>query len=117
MYTYFQPLNTFSKWFQGQLLEKFKDDRITMSEVTATFYKISQSGFLTILNHFRNNVSRAFDSPINTFITDTITSMKEVYSQLLETVAAASYYYGSGTETILKRKALGMQIWRIPVGI
>ena len=86
-----------------------------MSEVTARFYKISKDGFLSKLNNFQSNVSRAFNTPINTFITDTVTSMKKIYSQVLEKFIAASYYHGD--ENDYEHIGSEMRIWRIPVGI
>ena len=86
-----------------------------MSEVSTVYYKISQSGFLSKLNDFRSNVSRAFDTPLDTFITDTVTSMKQIYSQMLETFIATSYYYGSTND--FKYEGQGLQMWIIPVGI
>ena len=110
----FQPLDKFLKSFQSQILDKYKDNKTTMSEVTTAFHVISKSGFLSRLNNFQDNVSQAFDNPLNAFINSTVTSMKTVYPQMLDKIIAATHYLADQPFIFL---GLNMQLWRIPVGI
>ena len=110
----FQPLDKFLKSFQSQILDKYKDNKTTMSEVTTAFYKISSSGFLPKLNNFWTNVSQAFDIPLNNFITSTVTSMKTIYPKMLDKFIVAIHYFKRENFKIL---GISRHLWRIPVGI
>ena len=116
MYTLiFQFLQDFYKWFQNAILERFNDNQITMTGVIEEFSQRRQRMFLSALNNFRSTLSQLFDTPMNSFITETAYSMKTSYLDILDRFIATSYYYGP--QANFKRLVSSMIIWRIPVGI
>ena len=108
-------MNNFSQCFQSQILEKFKDNEITMLHLIDMFPRICESGILSKLEKFRNNVKQAFDTPMDSFITETVSSMKSIYLRIADISVAANHYYGS--QGSLRNVGSNMSIWRIPVGI
>ena len=79
------------------------------------FPGICGNGILSTLEKFRNNVSQEFDTPLNTFIAETVSSMKTIYLQIVDMSIAANHYCGSHDS--LGSLGSKLSIWRIPVGI
>ena len=96
-------------------MEKFKDNEITMLHLIDMFPRICESGILSKLEKFRNNVKQVFDIPMDSFITETVSSMKSIYLRIADISVAANHYYGS--QGSLRNVGSNMSIWRIPVGI
>ena len=111
----FQQLLDFFCWFQHHILGKFKSNDTKVLEVTETFSKDRTNGLLSALTNFRSALRQAFDGPMKAFITESVSSVKDIYLRILDSFIEGKYYYGGRKD--FKTNGYNMVIWRIPVSI
>ena len=79
------------------------------------FSKSRQSELLARLSRFRSASVQAFDSPLKNFISESVSSMKTMYTQILDQFITGRYYFGNNGDH--EELISNMDIWRIPVCI